>query len=164
MGRSFLSASHLCSHSSSLSLVFHSVLCSPGKEVSSCPLLQALADREEANRTGKMTTIIFIRDRNQRGQEVSGYIDYAHRLKVYTCLCIYTCSENQQTSFIHVLIDVNLMQNQRSSRDTYIYVYILYIKSSLYVCTCALKCIHRYLRLIPRSACYLVYGLLIFEG
>jgi hypothetical protein len=28
-----------------------------------------------------MTTIIFIRDKNSRGQEISGYIDYAHRLK-----------------------------------------------------------------------------------
>lgn len=27
-------------------------------------------------------TIIFIRDQNNRNQEVSGYIDYAHRLKV----------------------------------------------------------------------------------
>lgn len=27
-------------------------------------------------------SIIFIRDRNSRGQEVSAYIDYAHRLKV----------------------------------------------------------------------------------
>ena len=26
-------------------------------------------------------TIIFIRDKNHKGQEVSGYIDYAHRLK-----------------------------------------------------------------------------------
>ena len=32
-------------------------------------------------RNGKLTTIIFIRDRNHKGQEVSGYIDYAHRLK-----------------------------------------------------------------------------------
>lgn len=28
-----------------------------------------------------MTTIIFIRDKNARGQEISGYVDYAHRLK-----------------------------------------------------------------------------------
>ena len=57
-----------------------------------CPLLQALADREEeANRNGKMTTIIFIRDRNQRGQEVSGYIDYSHRLKVQSTLMNYLC-------------------------------------------------------------------------
>ena len=28
-----------------------------------------------------MNTIIFIRDVNGRGQEISGYIDYAHRLK-----------------------------------------------------------------------------------
>ncbi|XP_062307331.1 cilia- and flagella-associated protein 299 [Osmerus eperlanus] len=28
-----------------------------------------------------MTSIIFIRDRNALGQEISGYIDYSHRLK-----------------------------------------------------------------------------------
>merc|ERR1712088_203361 len=43
--------------------------------------LMALGEREEANRLAKMTSIIFIRDRNARGQEISGYIDYAHRLK-----------------------------------------------------------------------------------
>ena len=32
-------------------------------------------------RNGKLTTIIFIRDLNAKKQEVSGYIDYAHRLK-----------------------------------------------------------------------------------
>ena len=32
-------------------------------------------------RNGKLTSIIFIRDKNTKGQEVSGYIDYAHRLK-----------------------------------------------------------------------------------
>ncbi|XP_059682696.1 cilia- and flagella-associated protein 299 [Gavia stellata] len=42
--------------------------------------LWALAEREEANRTGKISSIIFIRDRNSRCQEVSAYIDYAHRL------------------------------------------------------------------------------------
>ena len=41
--------------------------------------VQALKDREEAVRNGKLTTIIFIRDRNVKGQEVSGYIDYGHR-------------------------------------------------------------------------------------
>lgn len=46
-----------------------------------CPVARALASREEANRTGKVSTIIFIRDKNARGQEISGYIDYAHRLK-----------------------------------------------------------------------------------
>ncbi|KAA3678377.1 uncharacterized protein DEA37_0007671 [Paragonimus westermani] len=46
-----------------------------------CPVARALASREDANRTGKMSTIIFIRDLNTRGQEISGYIDYAHRLK-----------------------------------------------------------------------------------
>jgi len=45
------------------------------------PLLLELAQREELVRNGKLTTIIFIRDKNAKGQEVSGYIDYAHRLK-----------------------------------------------------------------------------------
>ncbi len=43
--------------------------------------IKALASREELIRTGKMTTIIFVRDYNAKGQEVSGYIDYAHRLR-----------------------------------------------------------------------------------
>lgn len=44
----------------------------------SCPL-QALKDREEAVRNGKLSTIIFIRDVNAKAQEVSGYIDFGHR-------------------------------------------------------------------------------------
>lgn len=32
--------------------------------------LQALKDREEAVRNGKLTTIVFIRDKNAKGQEV----------------------------------------------------------------------------------------------
>ncbi|XP_070544214.1 cilia- and flagella-associated protein 299-like [Ptychodera flava] len=55
-------------------------LASSGKDLKNA-FLRALAQREEANRSGKMTTIIFIRDKNSRGQEISGYIDYAHRLK-----------------------------------------------------------------------------------
>ncbi|KAG2484112.1 hypothetical protein HYH03_017063 [Edaphochlamys debaryana] len=45
----------------------------------------ALKDREEAVRNGKLTTIVFIRDKNSKGQEVSGYIDYGHRLKTENC-------------------------------------------------------------------------------
>ncbi|CEO97687.1 Cilia- and flagella-associated protein 299 [Plasmodiophora brassicae] len=56
-------------------------LCCLGKDVSSFPLLKALAEREENIRNGKLTTIIFIRDYNSRGQEISGFIDYAERLK-----------------------------------------------------------------------------------
>ncbi|KAM9857926.1 cilia- and flagella-associated protein 299 [Aulostomus maculatus] len=55
-------------------------LASAGKELKD-NFLKALAEREEANRSGKMTSIIFIRDHNTLGQEVSGYIDYAHRLE-----------------------------------------------------------------------------------
>ncbi|ORZ34011.1 hypothetical protein BCR44DRAFT_409635 [Catenaria anguillulae PL171] len=57
------------------------LLSNQGKEFSASNLLKALAEREEANRNGKMTTIIFLRMRNSRNQEISGYIDYAHRLK-----------------------------------------------------------------------------------
>ena len=56
-------------------------LSSMGKDISDSPLLQALQAREELVRNGKLTTSIFIRDRNAKGQEVSGYIDYALRLK-----------------------------------------------------------------------------------
>mmetsp|Transcript_39578 Transcript_39578/g.112245 ORF Transcript_39578/g.112245 Transcript_39578/m.112245 type:complete len:240 (+) Transcript_39578:133-852(+) len=56
-------------------------LSSAGKSLDDYPLLQALAQREEPVRNGKLTTIVFIRDRNSKGQEVSGYIDYGQRLK-----------------------------------------------------------------------------------
>jgi len=57
------------------------VLSSAAATYEGCPFLQALADREEMVRSGKLTSIIFIRDRNHKKQEISGYIDYAHRLK-----------------------------------------------------------------------------------
>lgn len=56
-------------------------LANMGRDLTGKPLLQALAAREELVRNGKLTCIIFLRDINARGQEVSGYIDYAHRLK-----------------------------------------------------------------------------------
>lgn len=56
-------------------------LASAGKELHD-PFLKQLAKREEANRSGKMATIIFIRDTNSRGQEISAYIDYGHRLEL----------------------------------------------------------------------------------
>ncbi|CAL8293823.1 unnamed protein product, partial [Gadus morhua 'NCC'] len=55
-------------------------LASAGKELKD-NFLKALAEREENNRNGILTSIIFIRDRNAGVQEVSGYIDYAHRLQ-----------------------------------------------------------------------------------
>ena len=56
-------------------------LASANRDLSQCPFLLALSKREELVRNGKLTSIIFIRDRNSRGQEVSAYIDFAHRLK-----------------------------------------------------------------------------------
>ena len=45
------------------------------------PFLQELANREELVRSGKLTTIIFIRHFNGKKQEISGYSDYAQRLR-----------------------------------------------------------------------------------
>ncbi|GFS63697.1 cilia- and flagella-associated protein 299 [Nephila pilipes] len=47
----------------------------------SCKLMQALAKREKDNLNGVLATIIFIRDVNEKGEEVSSYIDYTHSLK-----------------------------------------------------------------------------------
>lgn len=57
-------------------------LASMGKNLNDKPFLQALAAREELVRNGKLTVIIYIRDMNSKGQEISGYIDYAARLKM----------------------------------------------------------------------------------
>ncbi|XP_049646254.1 cilia- and flagella-associated protein 299 isoform X2 [Suncus etruscus] len=57
------------------------VLASAGKTLKD-NFLKALAAREEDNNIGKVSSVIFIRDRNSYGQEISGYIDYAYRLKV----------------------------------------------------------------------------------
>lgn len=57
-------------------------LAGAGREYPGRPLLAALAAREELVRNGKLLTIIFLRDMNSKGQEVSGYIDFAHRLKL----------------------------------------------------------------------------------
>jgi len=57
------------------------VLASANLNFDDSPFLRALADREEMVRNGKLTSIIFIRDRNHKKQEISGYIDLAHRLK-----------------------------------------------------------------------------------
>ncbi|XP_055354961.1 uncharacterized protein LOC129600463 [Paramacrobiotus metropolitanus] len=44
-------------------------------------VLQELVRRKDANENGQLLTIIFIRTRSTKGQEISGYVDYAHRLK-----------------------------------------------------------------------------------
>lgn len=46
------------------------------------PFLQFLAEREEKVLNGRWLTIIFLRVENpEKKTEISGYIDYAHRLK-----------------------------------------------------------------------------------
>ena len=52
-----------------------------GCKIDHSNFLKALADRENDVRSGRMTTIIFIRDQRKGKNEISGYIDLAHRLK-----------------------------------------------------------------------------------
>lgn len=56
-------------------------LASAQKDLTDFPFLRNLAAREGLVGSGKLSTIIFIRDKNAKGQEISGYIDYGHRLK-----------------------------------------------------------------------------------
>ena len=56
-------------------------LASVDRDLSEFPFLQAIANREQLVRTGKLTTIIFLRDYNSKGQEISGYIDLAQKLR-----------------------------------------------------------------------------------
>ncbi|KAK4473452.1 hypothetical protein MN116_002820 [Schistosoma mekongi] len=71
------------------------VLSSFGLKIT-CPFNQALAEREDSNRSGKLFTIIFIRNKNSRGQEISGYIDYAHRLKTEEFQAYFTDKKKLQ--------------------------------------------------------------------
>ena len=57
-------------------------LASVDRDLLEFTFLQAIANREELVRTGKLTSIVFIRDYNSKGQEISGYIDLAQRLRV----------------------------------------------------------------------------------
>ena len=52
-----------------------------GCKIDHSNFLKALKQREEHVRNGRMTTIIFIRIANKGKNEISGYIDLAHRLK-----------------------------------------------------------------------------------
>ena len=52
-----------------------------GCKIDHSNFLKALADREADVRSGRMTTIIFIRQQKKGHNEISGYIDLAHRLK-----------------------------------------------------------------------------------
>ncbi|XP_013775426.1 uncharacterized protein C4orf22 homolog isoform X2 [Limulus polyphemus] len=56
------------------------ILASAGKQLQDT-FLKALADREDDNRRGNLNTIIFLRTCNNRKQEVSAYIDFAHSLQ-----------------------------------------------------------------------------------
>ncbi|XP_072479334.1 cilia- and flagella-associated protein 299 isoform X3 [Notamacropus eugenii] len=94
-------------------------LASAGKELKD-NFLKALAQREEDNRTGKVTSIIFIRDLNAHGQELSGYIDYAHRLKMEDFEVYFTGKRKllprpTDLSFTQGIILLGLLSKQTST-------------------------------------------------
>ena len=74
-------------------------LCGAGKDFAGKPLLEALAAREEHVRNGKLFTIIFLRDTNARGMEVSAYIDFAQRLKMESWEYIFSGKEKLGASY-----------------------------------------------------------------
>ncbi|XP_023211407.1 uncharacterized protein C4orf22 homolog [Centruroides sculpturatus] len=53
----------------------------PRTETFTDEFLQALAEREVPNLNGDMSSILFLRTINNKGQEISSYIDLAHRLE-----------------------------------------------------------------------------------
>jgi len=53
---------------------------------------------------------VFIRDKNARGQEISGYIDYAHRLKTEDFEVYF----NGKKKFLPKPSDLRLFFNQNS--------------------------------------------------
>ncbi|KAH0574106.1 hypothetical protein SS50377_24051 [Spironucleus salmonicida] len=58
---------------------------SDGANVDEFPFLFALKQREQLVKEGKLAVIVFLRDKNHSGQEISGYIDYGQRLKNEDC-------------------------------------------------------------------------------
>ena len=54
--------------------------CVPKEKLDQNAFLAALAEREERVLNGRLLTILFIRDKYKK-HEISGYIDFAHRLK-----------------------------------------------------------------------------------
>lgn len=65
-------------------------LASAGLNLTEYPFLFALAQREEQVRDGRLACILFIRDRNHAGQEISGYIDFAQRLRSDNFVAYFT--------------------------------------------------------------------------
>lgn len=120
----------------------HSVpkqLASLGRDLSQYPLLQALASREELVRTGKLTTIVFIRDKNSKNQEVSGYIDLAHRMRTEDFTPVFECKKRLLPKPSD-LSYFNWETNVSTSNSTPHYQVISL--SSLYHCT---------IRILPKS-------------
>lgn len=81
------------------------------------PFAKALAAREEANRMTRLLTIIFVRDRNHLGHEISAYIDYAHRLKLEDFTSVFL-GENKLIPSTNDLSFYNWDTHMCTSNDT----------------------------------------------
>ena len=76
-----LTSTHQNHHFQWLVIQSLSFLSHAGCQIEESPFLTQLAARENEVRSGKMTTIIFIRIKEEKKNEISGYIDLNHRLK-----------------------------------------------------------------------------------
>ncbi|KAG8183304.1 hypothetical protein JTE90_026004 [Oedothorax gibbosus] len=82
-------------------------------------LLQELAKREEDNLTGCLATIIFLRTENNKGEEVSAYVDFSQRLKTEDWSLYFTGKEKltpklTDLSFYNWNKDISLCNSNRN--------------------------------------------------
>ncbi|XP_055334733.1 uncharacterized protein LOC129585869 [Paramacrobiotus metropolitanus] len=86
--------------------------------------LLELARREEANLNGRLVTIIYLRDRNAKGQEISSYIDYAQRLREEDFAEIFAGRERlvaKATDISHFNWDTNVTHSNNTRNFDVIY-------------------------------------------
>ena len=82
---------HTATHCNTLQLT--ATHCNTDKDLSHFPFLHNLAEREDLVRNGKLTSIIFLRDKNSKGQEVSGCVVCCKCYTIYICdiYILYIC-------------------------------------------------------------------------
>lgn len=86
--------------------------------------LLELARREDANLNGRLVTIIYLRDRNSKGQEVSSYIDFAQRLREDDFANIFAGRERlvpKTTDISHYNWDTNVTHSNNTPNFDVIY-------------------------------------------
>ena len=79
--------------------------------------LLELARREDANLSGRLLTVIYVRDRNAKRQEISSYVDYAQRLRDDDLASIFAGRDRlvpKVTDLSHYNWDTNVSRSTNS--------------------------------------------------